>query len=65
MSRNVGARQVAESADAIEKHAYEVGAATVEQLQLLSSRLGATLTEIETRLAAGPSSQRKSARQSA
>jgi hypothetical protein len=50
MSHNIGARQVAAAAEAIERHAREMGVPTADQMETLVRLLDATLASVSERL---------------
>jgi hypothetical protein len=50
MSHNVGARQVAAAAEAIERHARETGVPAAEQMETLVRLLDATMASVSERL---------------
>jgi signal transduction histidine kinase/CheY-like chemotaxis protein len=53
MSHNIGARQVALAAEAIERHARETGVPTADQMDTLVGLLDATTASVRERLMAG------------
>jgi len=54
MSHNIGARQVAAAAEAIERHARETGVPVGDQMETLIRLLDATMTSVRTRLEVQP-----------
>jgi two-component system sensor histidine kinase BarA len=53
MSHNIGARQVATAAEAIERHARETGVPAADQMETLVRLLDATMVSVRERLMAG------------
>jgi two-component system sensor histidine kinase BarA len=53
MSHNIGARQVAAAAEAIERHAREMGVPAADQMETLVRLLDATTASVRERLTAG------------
>jgi hypothetical protein len=53
MSHNIGARQVAVAAEAIERHARETGVPAADQMETLVRLLDATTASVRDRLTAG------------
>jgi two-component system sensor histidine kinase BarA len=54
MSHNIGARQVATAAEAIERHARETGVSAADQMETLLRLLDATMASVRERLNAQP-----------
>jgi HPt (histidine-containing phosphotransfer) domain-containing protein len=50
MSHNIGARQVAAAAEAIERHARETGMPAAEQMETLGGLLEATMASVRSRI---------------